>query len=430
MVFANVAVAVGVTAGCVGVARHVAGSGGGFWTAYVGVTSAVLLFGMAIPLRYFLLRQRTAADEREAVLVREGRRREFAARLARALDMADAEPAALSVASRAFTELTPTTRVEVLLADSSQAHLVTVVTTGPDGAPSGCGVATPKGCPAVRNGHALRFHDSDQLDACPNLHGRAAAGETRTGALCVPVSIMGSSVGVLHAVHALDAPLGSAEEDGLEIVAQQLGARVGLLSAMSLSQLQANTDPLTGLLNRRCLENEVRTLVRRRAPFALVLADLDHFKRLNDTFGHDTGDRALRLFARTMRSAVRDGDLVARYGGEEFVVVMPQLDATAAAHAFDRVRLELDAALTDGRIPPFTVSAGVVDTTTRSSLTDVDLLSLDDLVGDADQLLLRAKREGRNRVLHGGVPGRDGAGHPSPDAPVAPAEADATGTNL
>lgn len=426
MVFVNVVAVTVATGASVAVARALVGSSGWFWPVYGGVAGTALLLAVALPLRFFLLRQRREADEREEILVHEGHRREFAARLARALEMADTEPAALSVAERAFAELTPSTRVEVLLADSSQAHLVPVVATAPASAPPGCGVATPKSCPAVRNGHALRFADSEQLDACPHLHGRVAAGDGRCGALCVPVSIMGSSVGVLHAVHDVHAPLGSTQADGLEIVAQQLGARVGLLAAMSQSQLQANTDALTGLLNRRCLENEVRTLVRRRVPFALVLADLDHFKRLNDTYGHDAGDRALRLFARTMRGAVRDGDLVARYGGEEFVVVMPQLDATAGARAFDRVRLELDAALTDGRIPPFTVSAGVVDTTARATGADAEQLTLDDLVADADQLLLRAKRDGRNRVLHSAVAPHPVPARSSPDAPVAPAGADAT----
>ena len=426
MVFVNVIVATLMSGGCVALARLVAGPDGWFWPAYGAIAGAVLLVAVAIPLRFFLLRQRREADSREEILLREGRRRDFAARLARALDMADHEPAALGVAERAFVELTPTTRVEVLLADSSQAHLVPVVSAGPADGPSGCGVATPKSCPAVRNGHALRFPDSTHLDACPHLHGRAAAGGGRTGALCVPVSIMGSSVGVLHAVHHHGAPFGAAEAEGLEIVAQQLGARVGLLAAMSQSQLQANTDALTGLLNRRCLENEVRTLVRRRVPFALVLADLDHFKRLNDTYGHDTGDRALRLFARTMRAALREGDLVARYGGEEFVVVMPQLDATAGATAFDRVRLELDAALTDGRIPPFTVSAGVVDTAVRPAESDAEQLRLDDLVADADQLLLRAKREGRNRVLHSATAAHPEVAQVSPEATVAPAGAGAT----
>ncbi len=439
MVFVNVIAVTVTTGGCVAAAQVLAGNGPWFWPVYAAVAGMVLFLAVALPLRFFLLRQRRDAEYREEILVHEGRRREFAARLARALEMADNEPAALAVAERAFAELTPSTRVEVLLADSSQAHLVPVVASAPPDAPPGCGVGTPKSCPAVRNGHALRFADSEQLDACPHLHGRTAAGGGRSGAICVPVSIMGSSVGVLHAVHRQADPLGSTEADGLEIVAQQLGARVGLLSAMSQSQLQANTDALTGLLNRRCLENEVRTLVRRRVPFALVLADLDHFKRLNDTYGHDAGDRALRLFSRTMRGAVREGDLVARYGGEEFVVVMPQLDAASGAHAFDRVRLELDAALTDGRIPPFTVSAGVVDTAARPSGTDAEQLTLDDLVADADQLLLRAKREGRNRILHSAMlvrpgsasePGRDSGSGPDagmlPDATVAPAGADAT----
>jgi diguanylate cyclase (GGDEF)-like protein len=392
MVLFNVVSVLGLMSGCVVAARAIAG-GRHFWLAYLGVGAAILFFVVATPLRHFLLLQRREAEQRERILVLDGKRREFAARLTRALDMADDEPGALSVASRAFRELTPGMRVEVLLADSSQAHLVRAVAYEPEGAPLGCTVSTPKGCPAVRNGHALHFDDSDQLDACPQLRERAAG---RCAALCVPVSIMGSAVGVLHAVHGAEADLDSHQTDGLEIVAQQLGARVGLLAAMSQSQMQANTDPLTGLLNRRSLENEARVLMRKELPFSVVLADLDQFKRLNDTYGHDTGDRALRLFAKTMRRAVRDGDIVARYGGEEFVVVMPGIGAVEAVAAFDRVRLELEVALSDGRIPPFTVSAGVVDTS--------DSGSLDELITLADQLLLKAKRAGRNRVVHAASP--------------------------
>lgn len=395
MIMVNVLSVLGVTALSVVGARAVA-SDRWFWPAYALVGGGALLVGVAIPLRYFLMAQRRESDHREAILVLEGQRREFAARLSRALDMADDQTGALNVAARAFEELSPHARVEVLLADSSQAHLVRAVAHEPSDSVEGCSVATPKGCPAVRNGHALRFDDSDRLDACPHLRLR---GETRVGAMCVPVSIMGSSVGVVHAVHRTSDQFESRQTDGFEIVAQQLGARVGLLAAMSQSQMQANTDPLTGLLNRRSLENEVRGLIRKDISFALVLADLDHFKRLNDTYGHDTGDRALRLFARTMRQTMRDGDLVARYGGEEFIVVLPGLDADAAVLAFDRVRMELGVALSDGRIPPFTVSAGVVDTE--------DASSLDELITLADQLLMHAKRTGRNRVLHSALPADD-----------------------
>ncbi len=392
LIFFDVLAVLGLTGLCSMAARAWAGTGTSYWLAYAGIGIVALTLVIAIPLRYFLIRQRREADGREAILVHEGERREFAARLSRALEMADTESAAFSVAARAFGELAPTTMIEVLLADSSQAHLVRAVAHEPVGALHGCGVATPKGCPAVRNGHALSFANGSDLDACPHLSDR---GDPQCGAVCVPVSIMGSSVGVLHAVHRSTEKFELRETDALEIVAQQLGGRVGLLSAMSQSQIQANTDPLTGLLNRRSLENEVRVLMRRDIPFSLVLADLDHFKRLNDTYGHDTGDRALRLFARTMRRVMRDGDIVARYGGEEFIVVMPEIEAGAALVAFDRVRTELEIALSDGRIPGFTVSAGVVDTT--------ESLSLDELITMADQLLLTAKRNGRNQILHTGM---------------------------
>lgn len=398
VVFDVIAVLV-VTASCFAISVRWAGERS-VWPFYFVVGGVVLFAAVALPLRWFLLAQRAGAEAREVMLVNEGHRREFDARLSRALDMAEDEHAALAVAGRALAELAPHQRVDVMLADSSQAHLAPAVcsagTTAPgDGLSAvplvGCAVTTPKACPAVRNGHALRFADSDALDACPHLRDRSHGA---CGAVCVPVSIMGSTVGVLHAVHRPADPPNQRTIAGLEVVAQQLGGRIGLLSAMAQSQMQANTDPLTGLLNRRSLENEVRVLLRKASSFAVVLADLDHFKKLNDTYGHDTGDRALRLFARTLKRSMREHDLVARYGGEEFVVVMPDIDAPTAVNAFDRVRLELEVALSDGRTPAFTVSAGVADTT--------ESLGFDELVGLADAWLLRAKRAGRNQVLWAG----------------------------
>jgi len=84
---------------------------------------------------------------------------------------------------------------------------------------------------------------------------------------------------------------------------------------MSESQLQARTDPLTGLLNRRSLENQAARAQALPEPAFVAFADIDHFKRLNDSYGHDTGDRALRLFARVLQEALRPGDMVGRFGG-------------------------------------------------------------------------------------------------------------------
>lgn len=385
MVLMNLTVTVGLSSLALVIAQRLASPG---WTGpvFALVNAAVLFAAVAVPLRFFLVDQQGVAEQRERLLLDDAHRREFGTRVVRAFEMSDDESAAHLVAGRACAELLPVERVDVLLADSSHAHLSLVASNEPDGSTGGCDVHTPYGCPAVRRGHTLRFDDSQRLDACPRLASRGPC-----GAVCVPVSIMGATVGVIHVAHRTHSGPSAHTVGEIETVAQHLGARVGLLGAMAQSKRQADTDPLTGLANRRRLENDVRHLAHCGTPFALVLADLDRFKALNDTHGHEMGDRALRLFARIVARNVRDGDLVARYGGEEFVIVCPHSTAAAAADMFDRIRLELAAAVSDGRTPPFTVSAGVVDTN--------DTQRLDELLGAADGLLLKAKNMGRDQVL-------------------------------
>jgi diguanylate cyclase (GGDEF)-like protein len=121
------------------------------------------------------------------------------------------------------------------------------------------------------------------------------------------------------------------------------------------------------------------------------MGDLDHFKALNDTHGHDAGDRALRVFARTMRAALRGDDIVSRYGGEEFVLVLPDLSVEEARSALERIRESLALAINAGNVPPFTASFGVAHS---SNAEDIE-----ELLRVADAALFRAKREGRNRVV-------------------------------
>jgi len=164
-----------------------------------------------------------------------------------------------------------------------------------------------------------------------------------------------------------------------------------MLRAMSQSRLQADTDPLTGLLNRRAMENRVRELRGEGRGFALAMLDLDRFKVLNDTFGHDTGDRALRLFARVLSQVVRDGDLVCRHGGEEFVVVLPGSDVVSAAPVFHRLREQLAEAVGGSQVPSFTVSVGLCDSSWSEDLAE--------LLMSADRALMSAKEEGRDRLV-------------------------------
>ena len=249
-------------------------------------------------------------------------------------------------------------------------------------------MTSPRECPAIRRSQTLLFSSALEIDACPHLIGRSAGDRA---AACVPVSVGGRSIGVLHATTDPAEPPSPVEVARLEALATQAGARIGTLRVMEATHLQAATDPLTGLLNRRSFENKVQDLLRRREPFTLAMGDLDHFKVLNDTHGHDAGDRALRLFSRTMREATRTSDLVSRYGGEEFVIAFPGLSVEVAARALGRIQEQLVLALSAGTVPPFTASFGV------AHATDGD--TLEDLCRIADAALFRAKREGRNRVV-------------------------------
>jgi diguanylate cyclase (GGDEF)-like protein len=154
-------------------------------------------------------------------------------------------------------------------------------------------------------------------------------------------------------------------------------------------------DPLTGLRNRRFLDRTLAyELVRRRRyerPLTLMLLDLDHFKRVNDTRGHDVGDDVLRAVGDTLRQILRRADLAARYGGEEFAVVFPETPAEGAVVVAERVRRTVQGLDVQG-----------LTITTSIGLASVEGVWEGDpaaLLRAADQALYRAKREGRNRVV-------------------------------
>jgi diguanylate cyclase (GGDEF)-like protein len=387
MILLNIAWVMTVTAASGALALRVS-EGWSALAAYGAIASIALFLLAALPLRYFLLEQRRAATAREEQLSDESDRRHFESQLVRALEMSDESVDAVAVAVRGLHERMDDAGVEIMLADSSRAHLTRTADATARSTTGACNVETPRGCPAVRAGHALRFDDSNALDACPHLRSRASG---CSAALCVPINVMGSTTGVIHLTRSEPVPFVQRDAATASGVAQQLGSRLGLVAAMAQSELQANTDPLTGLLNRRSLENHVRALRNDQVPYAVVLADLDHFKILNDTHGHDAGDRALRVFARVLRTIVGSDDLVCRYGGEEFVLVFPQATSSDASDIVEAIRAELHAATSDGHTPPFTFSAGLTDT------SDGDDLAL--LVTRADQALLRAKTDGRNRSV-------------------------------
>jgi len=159
----------------------------------------------------------------------------------------------------------------------------------------------------------------------------------------------------------------------------------------------AMTDPLTGLLNRRAFLQDAEVLLQqqiaRDRPIAVLLIDLDHFKSINDRFGHAVGDKVLQIFARTTRAGLRQSDLLGRLGGEEFTVVLADASVDNAYLVADRLRkaFAAAAAVVDGETIYATASIGV------SVIVDPGQ-DLAKLITLADQALYLAKARGRNRV--------------------------------
>jgi diguanylate cyclase len=180
-------------------------------------------------------------------------------------------------------------------------------------------------------------------------------------------------------------------------------------SANLMTFTEVRTDPLTGMKNRRGLDDslaaQLAMMTRYSTQFSLAIFDIDHFKQINDQEGHLHGDRILQDLAKVFDECVRETDVVARYGGEEFVVVMPQTDLDGACMFSDRVRARIAERL------PLTISGGVamaLDGDTRDSL-----------LARADAALYAAKTAGRNRVFR-----HDGERtEPLPEAVVAEAQA-------
>jgi diguanylate cyclase (GGDEF)-like protein len=163
--------------------------------------------------------------------------------------------------------------------------------------------------------------------------------------------------------------------------------------AFARANLHAYTDALTGLANRRALEAVAGGLRESGTPFAFAMVDLDHFKQLNDTHGHDAGDRALKLFADVLREAVRQEDSPARWGGEEFAIVFRGATAPQAAVVLERVRTALAEALLASGVPPFTASFGIAESAGAGDFEQVVRL--------ADEALYAAKAGGRDRINYG-----------------------------
>jgi diguanylate cyclase (GGDEF)-like protein len=183
----------------------------------------------------------------------------------------------------------------------------------------------------------------------------------------------------------------------MSIFAKQVGISLERARLFEEVQSLALTDPLTGLQNRRSLFElgrvEFSRADRMERDFSCMMLDLDHFKNINDTYGHPVGDQVLKEFAYRCKCSLREIDLVGRYGGEELIILLPETNRDVAMHVADRLRQSIAATpiQVNGNEIPITVSIGVA---TR----DENTAHLETLIARADQAMYIAKHKGRNRV--------------------------------
>ena len=251
-------------------------------------------------------------------------------------------------------------------------------------------------CWALRRGHP---HEA--LEPHLNVACRHFVTPPATGYLCVPLTVQGDTLGVLCLIGA--EPVRSETELSPLHVALTVGETIKLvLSNLKLREslrVQANHDPLTGLFNRRYLNDslsrDLSLAQRRGAPLCVAVLDLDHFKRFNDSFGHDAGDLALREVARVMSMNLRKSDIACRLGGEEFALVLPDSSLTDTVHRVEQISAfikQIEMRHGGHLLGTMTLSAGIAGSPEHATTAR-------ELLRAADIALFAAKRAGRERVV-------------------------------
>jgi diguanylate cyclase (GGDEF)-like protein len=225
--------------------------------------------------------------------------------------------------------------------------------------------------------------------------------------LTLPLAVDGEIIGCISVNSDQPSAFDAQDLQFFSVIGCQMAATLQHLRRFSSVKSMATYDALTGLYNRRYFEERLKVETQRsfsyRIPLSLIMVDIDHFKRVNDTLGHPEGDMILRKIASLLTASVRKNDVVARYGGEEFILILPEAGIEASSMIAERIRLSVESTLFDvGKAQSHvSVSLGI------SNFPDHQATSGGELIKMADQALYEAKRKGRNRVcVFGSNPGK------------------------
>jgi diguanylate cyclase (GGDEF)-like protein len=218
--------------------------------------------------------------------------------------------------------------------------------------------------------------------------------------LCTPILAQGETLGIVHFQATSETPTLDASELSFKTTfAGQVGLSLANIKLREALRTQSIRDALTGLYNRRYLEEtldrELRRAARAVQSLGLLMIDLDHFKKFNDTYGHDAGDAVLRETAQFLAKGIRAEDFVCRFGGEEFVVILPTADQEASQARAERLQSkmrELNVMHQGKTLGRITISIGVAAFPRHGT-------SPKELMAAADAALYEAKRRGRDQVV-------------------------------
>jgi diguanylate cyclase (GGDEF)-like protein/PAS domain S-box-containing protein len=259
-------------------------------------------------------------------------------------------------------------------------------------------IITSQDCWALRRGQIHQLTSPEERLSCTHYKVSKNRDAFRPS-LCIPLMAQGEVIGLLH--------LSLKPDQSMERY-QQLGIMVADRTALALAniKLQSNLrqqsirDPLTGLFNRQymqeTLEREMRRAVRHKRGLAVIVADIDHFKKFNDTYSYSAGDVLLQDIGKLLHSNLRGGDVVCRYGGEEFVIILPE---SSLDHSMLRAE-QLRQIISETRISFRGISLGQVTISIGLACFPENGTEGDELLRKADIALHRAKNEGRNRVVY------------------------------
>lgn len=267
--------------------------------------------------------------------------------------------------------------------------------------------AEPRSCLALRLGRTHR-----EGSARPPLLSCALCTDRDAPSTCEPLLVGGEVIGSVLVTH--PQPLDGDQDDRIKTSVAQAAPVLANLRNLALAEFRANNDSLTGLPNKRATDDTLKRMVaqanRSITPLAAVMLDLDHFKQINDRFGHGKGDEVLAAVGAAMRSSLRASDFAGRFGGEEFLLLLPDTTIDGALQVAEKIRNTIATITVPGVERDITASLGIAALLDHAG-------NASGLLREADRALYAAKAAGRNRTIIATTSEVEGRARPH-EAPV------------